>query len=81
MEIFYSIAIWLIVISGILVLVSGLLIFFSCRCIPEWKLTSGLMNHEKYKRFFKTHCNIWWVFWVLVIVHATIAIVYLVSPF
>ena len=81
MDIFYSIALWLIIILGILSLVVGLLIFLSCRCIPGWKLTRGLMNNEKYKRFFKTHCSIWWVFWALVIVHAVIAIVYLGVPF
>jgi len=81
MDIFYSIALWLIIILGILSIISGLLIFLSCRCIPGWKLTRSLMNNEKYKRFFKTHCSLWWVFWALVIVHAIIAIVYLGIPF
>jgi len=77
MNTFYSIAIPLIIVLGILSIVSGLLIFMSCRCIPGWKLTSGLMNSAIYKRFFKTHCNIWWVFWALVVIHAIVAILYL----
>lgn len=81
MDMFYSIALQLIIILGILSLESGLLIFLSCRCIPGWKLTSGLMNNARYKRFFKTHCSIWWAFWALVIVHAIIAILYLGVPF
>jgi cytochrome b561 len=80
MDTFYSIALPLIIILGILSLVSGMLIFLSCRCVPGWKLTSKLMNNEKYKRFFKTHCNIWWVFWTLVVLHAIFAVLYL-TPF
>lgn len=81
MNIFYSIALRLIIILGILSILSVLLIFLSCRCIPGRKLTRNLMNNEKYKRFFKTHCSIWWAFWAFVIVHAIIAIVYFGVPF
>ena len=77
MDTFYSIAIPLIIVLGILSLVSGLLIFMSCRCIPGWKLTGSLMNNATYKRLFKTHCNIWWVFWALAVIHAIVAILYL----
>jgi hypothetical protein len=63
-----------IYILGIVNLVTGLLVFFSCRCIPGSKLTAGLMKHKKYQRFYKYHCYFWRVFWPSVIVHAIFAI-------
>ena len=76
MDIFQLIAPRLIFILGIVNLVLGLSIFFSCRCIPNWKLTSSLMKYGAYKRFFKLHCYLWWIFWPSVIVHAVVAIVF-----
>ncbi len=75
MNIFQSaIASWLIFTLGIINLVSILLILLSCRCIPGWKLTSKLMKYGVYKRFFRYHCYIWWVFWPSVVIHAIFAI-------
>jgi hypothetical protein len=81
METFYAIGLKLIVILGGLSTAVALIIFLSCRCFPAWKPASKLMNNAKYKRFFKTHCNIWWVFWSLVAVHGIVAILYFFSPF
>jgi hypothetical protein len=39
------------------------------------------MRHRWYQSFFKLHCYIWWVFWVSVVVHAIMVIVYLGIPF
>jgi cytochrome b561 len=77
MEIFYSIAPKMIIALGILSVLTGLLIYFSCRCIPAWKPAKNLLNNPVYKKFFKTHCNLWWIFWVLVIIHAAIAWLYI----
>ncbi len=77
MEVFYSIALPLIIILGFLSAITGLIIFLSCRCFPSWKPAGKLMNNAAYKKFFKTHCNLWWVFWVLVIVHAVVAGIYI----
>jgi len=66
---------------GIVNLVTGLLIFFSCRCLPGSRLGKSLAKHKWYQRFFKLHCWIWWVFWVSVVVHAVFAMVYLGWPF
>jgi hypothetical protein len=68
-------------ILGIVNLVTGLLIFFSCRCLPGSRLGKGLMKYKWYQRFFKLHCYIWWVFWISVVVHAIFAIVYVGWPF
>jgi hypothetical protein len=70
-----------IVALGIINLVTGLLVFFSCRCLPGSKIFGGLMKRPWYQKFFKLHCYIWWVFWASVIVHAIFAIVYFGWPF
>ena len=66
---------------GMVNLVSGLLIFFSCRCLPGSKLGKRLVKFKWYQRFFKLHCYIWWVFWTSVVVHAVFAIIYIGWPF
>jgi hypothetical protein len=68
-------------ILGIVNLVTGLLIFFSCRCLPGSRIGKGLMKHKWYQRYFKLHCYIWWVFWASVVVHAVFAIIYIGWPF
>ncbi len=74
----------LIFILGIINLVTGVLIFFSCRCIPSskiTKITGNLMKYRVYQRFFKFHCYIWWAFWSSVIAHAVLAILFIGVPF
>jgi hypothetical protein len=68
-------------ILGIINLITGLLIFFSCRCLPGSKIGKGLMKHPWYQKFFKLHCYIWWIFWLSVVIHAVLAIVYIGWPF
>ena len=72
-----QIAVRIIFFLGITNVVSGILIFFSCRCLPGSRFGKGLMNHRYYQRFFKLHCYIWWVFWISVMVHAVLAMIYL----
>ena len=81
MDIFQSIAPRVILILGIINLVSGGVIFSSCRCIPGLKITGNLMKYAAYKRYYKYHCYVWWVFWPSVIVHAIFAIVFFGIPF
>ena len=66
-----------IIILGVLSGIVGIVIVLSCRCLPSWNRSSNFTNNEKYKRFFKKHCNIWWLFWALVIAHVAIALYYL----
>ena len=63
-------------ILGIINLVTGLAVFFSCRCFPGSKIGKGLMKYGWFRRFFKLHCYIWWVFWISVVLHALLAIIY-----
>jgi len=65
---------------GIVNLVTGLLVFFSCRCLPGSKWGKNLMKYQWYQRFFKLHCYIWWIFWISVVVHAIFAIIYVGWP-
>ena len=81
MEILQSlIAIRLLIILGVVNLVTGLLIFFSCRCLPGSRWGSRMMRYAAYRRFFSYHCYIWRVFWPSVMVHALLAVLALGWP-
>ena len=73
-------ALRILFILGIVNLVTGLLIFFSCRCLPVSRIGKGLMKYKWYQRYFKWHCYIWWIFWISVVAHAIIAIIYIGWP-
>lgn len=75
------VALRMLFILGIVNVVAGLAIFFTCRCLPGSKIGKGLMKHHWYQRFFKFHCYIWWIFWASVMVHAILAIKYIGWPF
>jgi hypothetical protein len=62
-----------IFVLGFVNVVSGSLIFFSCRCIPGARILGNLNNYAAYRRFFRYHCYIWWVFWPSVMLHAILA--------
>jgi len=70
----------IIFVLGIINLLTGLMIFFSCRCLPGSRLGKGLMKRPWYQRFFKLHCYIWWVFLASVFIHAIFALVYIGWP-
>jgi hypothetical protein len=77
MDIFNLLAIRLLFILGIVNVVTGLLIFFSCRCLPGSRIGGKLMKYQPYQRFYKYHCYIWKVFWPSVIIHALLAIIFI----
>ncbi len=70
----------LIIVLGIINLVTGALIFFSCRYLPSSKLGSKLMKHQAYQRFSKYHCYVWRVFWPSVMIHAILAVMFMGWP-
>jgi len=76
MNVFHSaFAVKLIFVLGIVNLVSLILLLVTCRCFPGLKIFSGkLMQHPVYKRIFKYHCYVWWIFLTSVVVHAVFAI-------
>jgi hypothetical protein len=71
----------IVFVLGLTNILSGLLVFFTCRCVPGWNPARSLMQHAWYQRIFKWHCVVWWVFWVSVMVHAVFAIGYYGKPF
>jgi cytochrome b561 len=81
MDVFNAIAMKLIIGLGIAAGVTGLLIYFSCRCFPAWKYSKKITNNAGYKKFFKIHCNFWWLFWALIIMHILAVIFYFYTPF
>lgn len=82
MGIFQSIAVAKLIFSfGIINLIAGALIFFSCRCVSGNRLIGKLMKYPSYQRFFRYHCYIWWVLLASVIVHAVLAIGFFGVPF
>lgn len=86
MSIFQSaVALRVVFALGILNVVSGLLVFLTCRCTPGarivTRITGNLMEYSFYRRVFGYHCYIWWVFWVSVMVHAVFAIGVVGVPF
>ena len=65
---------------AIINLVTGVLVFLSCRCVPGARITGNLMKYAVYQRFYGYHCYFWWAFWVSVVVHAIFAIAFLGVP-
>jgi len=70
----------LIVVLGTINLVTGVLIFFSCRCLPGSRLGTRLMKYQRYQRFYRYHCYIWRLFWPSVMIHAALAAVFFGWP-
>ncbi len=68
-------------VTAMINIVTILLILFSCRCINTWKITSGLMKMAWFKRFFKWHCYVWYVFLPSIIIHVIFALLALGNPF
>lgn len=82
MELFQSVVVArVIVVLGILNLLTGAAIFFSCRCIPGASLMGKLMKYRSYQNFYKYHCYIWRVFWPSVLVHSFLAVMFFGLPF
>jgi cytochrome b561 len=69
-----------IFILGIVNILTGTTLFFSCRCVPTSKLLDGLMKRPGYQRFYKYHCYLWWILWPSVIIHAVLAFLYFGLP-
>lgn len=70
----------LIIILGIVNLITGGLIFFSCRCLPGSKLGSKLMKYQTFQGFYKYHCYLWRIFWPSVMIHGILAIIFIGWP-
>jgi hypothetical protein len=81
MTAFAIIAPKIVFILGIINLLTGLTLYFSCRCIPMGKRGKQLMQKEWFKKYYKYHCVIWKIFWPSVIIHIVLAIMVFRIPF
>jgi hypothetical protein len=71
----------IVFVTAIINIIAIVLILFSCRCINTWKITSGLNKQPWFKRYFKLHCYLWYVFLPSVVIHAVLALLVLGVPF
>ena len=71
----------LVFVLGIINLLSGLLVLFTCRCIPVLRISGNITKNYIYRKIYRYHCYIWWVFWISVVVHAVFAIAFYSIPF
>ena len=82
MQIFISIiGARIIFITAIVNIVTILLIYLSCRCLPTSRLGKNWMKNITFKNFYKFHCYLWWIFGISVVIHVVFAIVRLGVPF
>ncbi|MBI4188805.1 MAG: hypothetical protein HY529_06330 [Chloroflexi bacterium] len=69
-----------IIVLGIINLLSGILVFLSCRCLGGSKIGTRLMKNKSFARFYRYHCHIWKVFWASVFLHTVLVMVFLGWP-
>ncbi|MBT4513145.1 MAG: hypothetical protein HOC20_13175 [Chloroflexi bacterium] len=83
MDIFHELWVEKLIYSlGIVNIVLGVLVFFSCRCIPMTAFIGArIMKFSAYQKFYKVHCALWPLLWISVIVHAVFAIGFLGNPY
>ena len=73
----------LAIILGLVTLLFGLTVFFSCRTCISWLSRLGLKNLTEtrgYLMFYRYHLYYWWAFGVLVVAHFLIATVHTGLP-
>ena len=71
----------IVFITALINLVSFLLVLLSCRCVNTWKLTAWLNRYGWFKRFFKWHCFLWYIFLPSMIIHIIFAFMIAGIPF
>ncbi len=71
----------IVFVLGIVNLVSVLAILLTCRCIPMWRLTRGINQYGWYKKVYRFHCYVWWLFIPSVVIHAVLAVLLTGIPF
>ncbi|NQT74308.1 MAG: hypothetical protein HQ553_16320 [Chloroflexi bacterium] len=82
-EFFHSVTAWKILfVLGFVNGGLGILLFFSCRCIPmSAAIGRRFMKYGFYKRFYGLHCYLWPVLMLSVVAHSVLAYKFLGNPF
>ena len=69
-----STALTVILAFSITNIVLGILVFFTCRCMPGFQFARGLIQNKSYLKFYRYHCYLWLLFLASVMIHAVFAI-------
>ncbi len=69
-----------IYVLGVINIVSGLFILFSCRCML-YTLVGKMQKYSWYRRFYRMHNIYWWIFFASVFLHSTLAFIFFGNPF
>jgi cytochrome b561 len=69
----------IIFITALINIVLVLVLFFTCRFVPSFKMTRPLINKKWFKTLYKFHSNIWWLLAPSVVIHAVIALLHKLS--
>lgn len=81
MDFFHGIlAARIMIVLGAVTGLSGLLLFFSCRCFAPTPFGKRLMQAASFMRFYKAHCWLWTVFWTVLVAHLFFAISFIGWP-
>ncbi len=67
-------------LSGLVVLITSLLLMASCRCIPSKGLLGALRRASWFTRLFSRHCILWMIFVAVLVVHVVFATGFLGIP-
>ncbi len=71
----------LVFILGITNIVYLALVSLSCRCMLNYHLSKKLWASPFYQKFYSYHCWYWRIFFVSVLLHATLALIVYGIPF
>ncbi len=68
-----------ILATGILNFIAAFFLFLTCRVIPGWRITKGLMKESWYQSIYKYHSYGWWLFIPSVILHIILITIHILS--
>lgn len=74
-------AVRILVASGLLVLLTSVLLMLSCRCVPTGGAFGRVRQASWFQRLFRRHCTLWIVFVAGLVVHVIFAFGFVGIPF
>lgn len=67
--------------SGLLVLITAVLLMLSCRCVPVKGAVARVRQASCFQGLFRRHCILWFVFVAGLVLHVVFAFGFLGIPF
>ncbi len=74
-------AVRILFLSGIVVLLTSILLMLSCRCIPTKGTLAQVRKASWFQGLFKRHCILWYIFVAGLVVHVIFAFGFIGIPF